>query len=67
MHKTKAIEMLGGSLASAAKTLGVTYQAVAKWPDDLTPRIVDRLVMHFVRTGRRVPAELRAEAKREVA
>lgn len=44
MLKTQAIELLGGSVASAAKAIGITYQAVNKWPDVLPRRIEDRVV-----------------------
>lgn len=48
MVKSTAIALLGGSVAAAAKALGVTYQAVDKWPEDaegpLPPRIADRVV-----------------------
>jgi len=50
MKKSEAIEILGGSIASAAKAIGVSYQAVAKWPDELSPRIVDRVIAAQVRT-----------------
>lgn len=43
MDKTKAIELLGGNVSAAAKAVGVTYQAVDKWPDPLPKRIVDRV------------------------
>ena len=43
MLKTKAIELLGGTIASAASAMGVTYQAVDKWPDELPPRIAERV------------------------
>lgn len=43
MEKQKAIELLGGSVAAAADAVGVTYQAVDKWPDQLPPRIADRV------------------------
>lgn len=44
MLKTKAIELLGGTVASAAKAIGVSYQAVDKWPDELPERIADRVL-----------------------
>ena len=44
MLKTNAIALLGGTVAAAAKALGVTYQAVDKWEDVLPPRIADRVV-----------------------
>ena len=43
MLKTKAIELLGGTISAAAKAIGVSYQAVDKWPDVLPDRIVDRV------------------------
>ena len=43
LHKTKALEMLGGSVTSAAAAIGITPQAVTQWPDDLPPRIADRV------------------------
>lgn len=43
MDKQTAIELLGGSVSSAAKALGVSYQAVSKWPDRLSDRIADRV------------------------
>lgn len=62
MQKSKAIALLGGSTADAAKTLGVTYQAVAKWPEELPPGVVNRLIAFYVRSRKRVPAELLASA-----
>ncbi len=43
MRKTEAIELLGGTVPAAAEAIGVTYQAVDKWPDELPPRIADRV------------------------
>lgn len=43
MDKAKAIELLGGSPASAAAAIGISYQAVDKWPDQLPARIADRV------------------------
>lgn len=50
MDKKTAIELLGGSVSAAAKTLGLEYQAVRQWPDPLTPRIADRVLAHMART-----------------
>ena len=41
--KTHAIELLGGTVTSAADAIGVSYQAIVKWPAELPPRIVDRV------------------------
>lgn len=43
MLKTHAIELLGGTVTSAADAIGVSYQAIVKWPAVLPPRIVDRV------------------------
>lgn len=43
MKKAEAIEKLGGSIAAAAKAIGVSYQAVNQWPETLPGRIVDRV------------------------
>lgn len=44
MLKSKAIELLGGTIAAAAAELGVTYQAIDKWPDDLSERVAQRVL-----------------------
>lgn len=44
MTKAEAIEVLGGSTQSAADAVGISYQAVWKWPDVLPPSIADRVV-----------------------
>lgn len=49
MLKAKAIELLGGSVASAAEAIGISYQAVEKWPDPLPDRISDRVVAALAR------------------
>lgn len=58
MLKTQAIKLLGGSVAVAATKLGVSYQAVDKWPDELPPRIADRVVAAVARDH--LPAEVLA-------
>jgi len=59
MLKSKAIELLGGTTASAAAAIGVTYQAVDKWPEDLPPRIEDRVLAALAR--KHLSPELRGE------
>lgn len=44
MLKTTAIELLGGTVASAAKAVKISFQAVDKWPDVLPDRIADRVL-----------------------
>jgi len=43
MRKSEAITLLGGNISAVAKAVGVTYQAVNKWPDPLPQRIADRI------------------------
>ena len=43
MKKQEAIEILGGTITLAAKEIGISYQAVNKWPDPLPARIADRV------------------------
>lgn len=54
MTKTEAIERLGGTVSAAAKAIGITYQAVNKWPDLLSQRIADRVIAAEVRARRNV-------------
>lgn len=49
MQKTQAIQLLGGSISAAAAAIGITYKAVHKWPDLLTPRIADRVTAAIAR------------------
>ncbi len=56
MQKSKAIELLGGTVAAAAQAIGVSYQAVDKWPDVLPSRIADRVLA--VQARKHLPAEL---------
>lgn len=62
MLKTTAIDMLGGSAGSAAKAIGISIQAVNKWPDELPARISDRVLAVLAR--KHLPARIiGAEAK----
>lgn len=63
MLKAKAIELLGGTTASAAKEIGVSYQAIDKWPDELPPRLADRVLAAVAR--RHLPPELRGEPEKK--
>jgi molybdenum-dependent DNA-binding transcriptional regulator ModE len=56
MLKTKAIELLGGSVSAAAKRIGISYQAVHKWPDVLPEAIADRVIAAVAR--KHLPPEL---------
>lgn len=56
MLKQKAISLLGGSVSAAAEAIGITYQAVDKWPEVLPQRIVDRVQAALAR--KHLPPEL---------
>lgn len=56
MLKAKALGLLGGSVASAAEAIGISYQAIDKWPDELPPRIADRVLAALAR--KHLPASL---------
>jgi hypothetical protein len=58
MLKSEAIQHLGGSVAVAARTLGISYQAVRQWPDFLTPDIANRVIASFYKRGKRPPKDL---------
>lgn len=43
MLKQTAIELLGGTPSALARAVGVSLQAVQQWPDELPPRLSDRV------------------------
>lgn len=49
MKKDKAIELLGGTVTCAATEIGINPQAVTQWPDDLPPRLSDRVLAAWAR------------------
>lgn len=49
MRKDRAIALLGGNVAMAAQAIGISYQAVEKWPDPLPNRIADRVIAAVAR------------------
>lgn len=57
MLKDKAIEVLGGSIATTAAAVDISYQAVNQWPDVLPQRIADRVIAACVRRGIEIPEE----------
>lgn len=65
MLKSKAIELLGGTVAAAADALGVSYQAVDKWPDVLPPRIEQRVL--GVHAQKRYPEIAALAAEKEAS
>lgn len=60
MLKQKAIELLGGTVTAAARAVGVTPSAVTQWPEELPPRIADRVQAAI---ARRAFAQSMPEAK----
>lgn len=65
MLKTRAIELLGGSVTAAAKAVGVSPSAVTQWPDVLPDRIADRVLAALAR--QRLPELLAAPAEPKAA
>jgi len=59
MLKSKALELLGGSPGTAAAEIGVSPSAVSQWPEELPPRIRDRVLAALAR--KHLPAELLGE------
>jgi hypothetical protein len=55
VRKTQALDLLGGP-AGAATAIGISYQAVMKWPEELPPRIADRVLAVLAR--KHLPLEL---------
>lgn len=53
MKKQEAIQLLGGTVSAAAEAVGVTYQAVVQWPEELPRRIKDRVEAALYRQSRR--------------
>lgn len=49
MKKSDATRLLGGTSAAAAQAMGITPQAYSQWPDELPPRLQDRVVAAIAR------------------
>ena len=62
MLKSEALELLGGTPAAAAREVGVSTQAVSQWPDQLPPRIVDRVQAALWRIAQRRAEQAPPEA-----
>ena len=67
MQKSKAIDVLGGSVATAAELIGISSQAISQWPEDLPPRLADRVIAACIRAGIAIPHELIATPTKEAA
>ncbi len=55
MLKTDALELWNGRQTDMAAAVGVTKQAISLWPDELPPRIADRVIAAAVRGGKSIP------------
>jgi len=51
MTKTEALDLLGGTVTSTAKQIGISPQAVTQWPDPLTDVLRDRVQAALYRTS----------------
>lgn len=49
MKKSRAIELLGGTPTAVAEAIGVSHSAVSQWPEELPPRIADRVLAALAR------------------
>lgn len=56
MNKDTAIRLLGGSVAAAAKAVGISPSAVSQWPDELPSRLADRVLA--VQARKHLPPDL---------
>lgn len=67
MQKKSAIDLLGGSVTSAARACGISPSAVSQWPDELNRDQIDRVqaalwrkqeALRTKRTPTKQPAEV---------
>lgn len=56
MNKKDAIKLLGGTVASASRMVGVTASAISQWPEELPATIEDRVIAAIAR--KHLPPEL---------
>lgn len=56
MKKARALELLGGSVATAAEAIGISSAAISQWPDELPDRIADRVLAALAR--KHLPPEM---------
>lgn len=67
MNKAHAIELLGGTVTAAAQEIGVTPSAVTQWPDELPPRLVDRVQAALWRMQNKAAPQAQPPAEQEAA
>ena len=58
MNKKIAIELLGGTVTSVAAAIGINPSAVSQWPNELPPKIADRVIAACVRHKVKIPKGL---------
>lgn len=58
MKKHQALDLLGGTVAKAAEAIGINSQAISQWPEELPPRLADRVIAACARGGIAIPNEL---------
>lgn len=61
MRKSTALKLLGPTPAALAKEVGVSSSAVSQWPEELPPRIEDRVLAALAR--RHLPKALWQDAE----
>jgi len=49
MLKKDALNMLGGTVTSAARRIGVTVSAISQWPEELPESLADRVIAAIAR------------------
>lgn len=62
MTKNEALNLLGGTVESAARAIGITASAVSQWPDELPQRVADRVQAALWRKAQGVTVRETAEA-----
>lgn len=62
MTKLEAIQLLGGTVTAAAHAIGISTSAVSLWPDELPPRIADRVEAALWRKSQQRPSARRRDA-----
>jgi DNA-binding transcriptional regulator YdaS (Cro superfamily) len=55
MLKSEALAVLGPRPSDLARAIGVTPSAVSQWPEELPPRIADRVVAAIARRVQQQP------------
>lgn len=62
MTKTEALDLFDGKTVKCAEAVGVTYQAISQWPEELPQRLSDRVIAAAYRKGLLPPREKEGSA-----